>query len=844
MLDEIARILSLSPALVDWYWQYGSSRTGTWSLGMGSWLDQLHRLKNRAAVISDIEAKGDKPCLAIWGPSQTGKSTLLADYIDSGGDEFGNGTALQWSDSDPVLFVGDIRDGEVTVLNPFNKGADASGCVTRFVMRDSVPDPQFPVKVTFATEAQIMHALAVGYLSETKAKTKDDQKLSLDAEEIEKIVGNLKSTGPINREAFELLIETCDTIELLIKSNLDRYSNLHRDWSRSLRRSILESEALLCSVENVREFAHQVFWDSWPSLTKAFEDLRRKRAEISSLFGEKPLVSSYKLAALLLNISAAELYAKSEIVRNLVDSSKYSVSAEKVILGSGTGDRLFQGSQDFSLFQGLVWQLEVPLRSSAIQRSSPVVHQLLEKADLLDFPGVANEFKSSDPFSDSDLTTDPGIIYTKVLKRGKTASIVVTSANNLDIDGFSLLMRMNRYPSNPIQLQTGIRCWFESFGKVWPPKEGQGLPLNLVLTFTAALVNEVHASGIGYGLDPVFEKMQGLGYLSDPKVVQTFATNYPQFPDGKFQVEGAALNSVVEAIMKDKSFQRQFPETGESLAEMANNGGKDYFFRHLLNQANESTRPELVAERKEKIISAFKDLLARAMPGQEDATLQRIADIDTCIECIQRYLNESKSFDPSRELGQIVQEVINVAPETLEPIPRNAGRNQRNKPLRPYLEKQFNDWREDKLSKPNLNVVAGSDETLLSRLLVYFSESADLDELLEFTLKYLGNIRTRVESQESRRFLATKMNNLMLGVGSENGSGSHPPLADAEKTIKRIAKDELSGHQDLENSPYYVSVITPFMKRLEYLKSSQGSERGEQPGDQELIRLTQVDIQK
>lgn len=838
MSDEIARILSLSPSLVDWYWQHGSNRTGIWALGMGSWLDQLHSLEKRASSISAIETKGGKPCLAIWGPSQTGKSTLLAEYIDAGGDEFGNGSALQWSDSDPVLFVGDIRDGEVTVLNPFNKGADASGCVTRFVMRDSVPDPQFPVKVTFATEAQIMHALAVGYLSETEAKTEGDQVTWLDSEEIEKIIGNFKTTGPVNREAFDLLVETCDTIELLIKSSLQRYSNLHRDWSQSLRRSILESEALLCSVANVREFAHQVFWDSWPSITKAFEDLRRKRADTVSRFGDKHLVSSYKLAALLLNISAAELYAKSEIVRNLVDSANFTASADKVILGSETGERLFHGSQDFSLFQGLIWQLEVPLRSEALHRSSPVVHELLAKADLLDFPGVANEYTSSVPYSDRDLTSDPGIIYTKVLKRGKTASIVVTSANNLDIDGFSLLMRMNRYPSNPVQLQTGIRCWFESFGKVWPPKEGKGLPLNLVLTFTASLVNEVNASGIGYGLDPVFEKMQGLGYLSDPKVVKTFATNYPQFPDGKFQVEGTDLTVVVEAIMKDKSFQRQFPDTGESLSEMAKNGGKEYFFRYLLSQANESTRSQLVAERKAKVVSAFMELLARAMPGEEDATLQRIADIDTCIKCIQRYLRESRSFDPSRDLGRIVQEVINVTPETLDPIPRNAGRNQRNKPLRPFLEKQFNDWREDKLSKPNLNAITGNDETLLSRLLVYFSESASLTELHDFTLRYLGNIRSRVESNESRRFLATKMNNLMLGVGSENGAGLHPEPKVAVNTIERLSKYELSGHENLENSPYYVSVITPFLKRLEYLKSSKGSERGEQPGDRELISLT------
>jgi hypothetical protein len=231
------------------------------------------------------------------------------------------------------------------------------------------------------------------------------------------------------------------------------------------------------------------------------------------------------------------------------------------------------------------------------------------------------------------------------------------------------------------------------------------------------------------------------------------------------------------------------------------------------------------------------------MPGEEDATLQRIADIDTCIECIQQFLKESTGFDPCRDLGQIVQEVINVAPETLENIPLNASRNQRSKPLRPYLERQFNDWREDKLSKAlkkNLYVITGNDETLLSRLLVYFSESADLDELHDFITSYLGNIRTRAESREARRFLATKMNNLILNGRSDADSNPHPEPKVAEETIKQLAQNELSSKENLENSPYHMSVITPFVSRLEFLKSSKGTERGEQPGDRELVSMTRT----
>jgi hypothetical protein len=72
---------------------------------------------------------------------------------------------------------------------------------------------------------------------------------------------------------------------------------------------------------------------------------------------------------------------------------------------------------DFCLFQGLVWQLEVSLRSDVIEKKSPTLHSLLTAADLLDFPGVANEFKSSDPYTDSFLSQKPELIFTKVTEK-------------------------------------------------------------------------------------------------------------------------------------------------------------------------------------------------------------------------------------------------------------------------------------------------------------------------------------------------------------------------------------------------------------------------------------------
>lgn len=819
--------------LKDWYWEHGSQREGTWALGRGSWLDELHSITRRAAAIEKAEHAGSRKTLALWGPSQTGKSTLLAEYIDpASADGVGNGTALQWSKEEPVLFVGDIKGGTVNVLNPYNKGADASGCVTRFVMRESVEDPKYPVEVTFASEAQIMHALAVGYLSETSAKTVEGGTLLLNLEGIEKIISGYKSSGEPQREAFELLVEVADTIDLLIRSGIPRYEDLDQEW----RRSILESEALLSSIDNVREFAYQIFWDSWTSLTDAFEALREKCDAIRSQFGTGPIRCNYPLAALLLNISSTELYGRADAVRQTVDGACFQSSGASSKIGGNSGQRLFAGAHDFGLFQGLVWQLTVPLQASVIRDASPVVHELLTEADLLDFPGVANESRSADPFSNDDLHQNQDLIFAKVLKRGKTASIVVTSSRDLDIDGFSLLMRMGNYPSKPKQLKTGIQCWFESFGRTLPPKNGETLPLNLVLTFSAKLINDTRASGVGHGLEPVFDKMQGLGSLADPKVVTTFATNYPQFPDGHFQGDSQEVTSLVAAISNDRAFQRQFPETGDSLAEMAENGGKEYFFKHLINQAKNSIRASLIEESKSKLSEEFEHLMTKALPGKQDATVQRNQDFDTFLEGLERYLREGCSPDPGRELGIMIQGMINVAPENLDAIPRQAMKTQGRKPIRPFLEKQFSNWRESKATSRNYLKFVDGDEELVSRMLVYLYESVSLDLLQEWFLKNLGNIRSRPEQLESRRFLATRMNNQLLrsdGTISRN----YPEKHKVQELITRLAESEFSSTRGVENSPYHISVIKPLIERLNEIKSDAGSERGEQPGDSALLTL-------
>src|SRR5271157_2422766 len=97
---------AMGSAVLDWYWQHGVQRAGEHDLS-GAWLDQLYQVRDAALAIEAANAAG-RPCLALWGPSQSGKSTLLSRYLDAPAHGPGRATsgqdaqatavsALQWT---------------------------------------------------------------------------------------------------------------------------------------------------------------------------------------------------------------------------------------------------------------------------------------------------------------------------------------------------------------------------------------------------------------------------------------------------------------------------------------------------------------------------------------------------------------------------------------------------------------------------------------------------------------------------------------------------------------------------------------------------------------------------
>lgn len=838
-------LIDKASAAIDWYWRHGHQRKEAHGLG-GPWLDRLYSLRDQTRAIA-ASAESGKPRMAIWGPSQTGKSTLLSAYLDGPGvDDKGNGSPLQWSMDEPVRFVvGRDQGSDVTVLNPFNFGSDASGCVTRFTLVDQVPDPEHPVEVQLASEAQIMHALAVGYVSECQPRNAKGDKVAYTADTFRALLERQKPGGPPTRAGYEAAHGLADLVELLILSREDRFANLAGQWPK-LRGEMLETPALLSGPGALDAFACELLWDSWPSLSDVYRSLAAKRRQIRERIGERPLRCSYRAAALLLDIDAYKRAlepgsAAHDKVQRLVYQDDGG-PAGATLGDGGNGLRLAETEADFGLFQGLVWQLTVPVRRDLLPSMAPALAGFLETSDLLDFPGVANAYGSADRLTDEQLRAQPVRLLTEVLKRGKTASVVVSSARNLDIDGFSLLMRVGKFPAQPVQLVAGVRSWLSGYGEDLPPRDKR-LPINLVLTFGANLVNQVITTGTSrQGLGPSFEQLKGLGHLAQPQVVTTFATNYPQFPDGHLVGSPEDQQNALRQIEADDAFRHQFGDNAASFeAMMTPNGGRDYFFEHLTQQAAGSVRPRLVAERHDGAVKTLAALRQEALPTAGDAAGQRNADLDAWIEAMRAILAARARDFPDQDaaawLSRRLRTLLNVDPEKVDPLPLKALPNKVS--LRAFIEKQFRGWVADKSRAPEALATGLRDSAHAARMLGHLVEAADLGAIEGFMRGDFGYLTARADALHARRFLAGKMNTeLLQGRGGPTG---HRPLGvgkgSVDEVLVRLAEKEDAQDFDLATAPHFLSVIEPFWKRLTTVKTAGVGQRPPQPGDAELAAI-------
>lgn len=924
--------LAFANELLEWYWQFGVRRSDTYEIPKDNWLRRLYERRNLAARIAD-SLGNTRPAMAVWGHSQTGKSTAISNYVDEGADlaqladpaKAGENTALHWEGGTPAFFVVPNAGKEYPhmisrVLNPYNGGKDGSACLGRFVAGSLTPQPgrhhvrdaAFPIELEFVTPVELWHAFARGYASECEGPERDGgarrqtvwtlpelkQRLSRHRKS-SPTTGSTKAPPSVDRRAVECLIDFCEIVEQLAAAKLPNFEQLTespKDWAE-FRASLLEKadhRPLLASFDAAEAFACDVLFDGFATLRTYYREMRAFWEKLAGPKGEwtgKTVLCSIEAATALLNMDAAHYaflgpdanpQSPRSLVCELTANLRYSVDGELVRIGLDPKlpKRLAPRANDFAILQGLVWELRIPLNLDHLQPSP--FREFIDGCDLLDFPGVANTTTGRanrilPDEEDPELPDDPDAVDTskprecsvkinrvlffkEVLKRGKTASIVATYAQRLNIDGFAILQAVDSIEkcTNPEQLIYGIQQWWRAMS--YDPREGLPaggeLPLALVLTFWATQLNAAKSSQDTQIYSRVIhEIVRRLNEIGDPAIATTFAVNNHHNPhraravieDRRQRYEPGKGAFYQTLTTYDQNFQRQFskPISRESFDAMLTDeatGGADFFFAWAGKtfKGREGTRRASLEARLEAIGEALVSLLQEQeifpRPQERDWRRPRLKQAREALKAA------AEAASPTRliELNFAVRLILNVDARQLSPLPELP--DGASEPfLTAFLQGQLERWiNEQSRTGGNLLTAGGPDLTTLGlddpnelraflRALVISAVGKDA-VLLQGIARWLKGLYDleddRLEFDPRREFLAVKLSNL-LTTGLEPGG----------------PRDEFSfglPQPETTESPYASLVIQPILRRLEQLERATADEdrqRDELPGDVELRQL-------
>lgn len=438
-------VIPEAEALIRWYWTRGHERRGAYTIALSDWLAPLYHLHNSAVAIESSLAQ-PRPAMAIWGPSQTGKSTSVSAYMDAGArytgesaEEDGKGSGLHWEGGPGFFFMAPlVEDTDALpvylnrkVLNPYNKGMDGSSCLTRFTGATAdgagngslhqVTRRAHPVEIHFVTPRNLLLALACGYSSEC-VNPRGNEPKHWSLEGFEKAFNLVKQrvgapSGRPRRDAFERLFDLSEVLLGLAEMPGGTWSSLgdSMETFRSRLRSMLEDAAFLCDANRVDMLAGELLWEGQKPLTDYYRKMRDTWADFLGEGGHwsgKPVFASLEAAALFLNMEACVISYKARqpdqspegVIQELLARLGWSEHEDCVLIDCAGTNSIGADPERFSILQGLVWELVVPVNLGNLpDRPFPdqpdrknALKDFLREADLLDFPGVANSRKSKD----------------------------------------------------------------------------------------------------------------------------------------------------------------------------------------------------------------------------------------------------------------------------------------------------------------------------------------------------------------------------------------------------------------------------------------------------------------
>jgi hypothetical protein len=861
--DSRKQALNFSNELIDWFWEHGVTRRNEYSLSPSRWLQPLYESRDSLEMVSREE--NPRPANAIWGPSQTGKSTLVAKYIDaSNQNDKGEGTALHWPKGAAAFFSlprgqepSSIKDDSI-VLNPYNGGMDASACITRFTKGSierkegfsHVSNPMFPVMIQLSSAQEVMLSVARGYDGQCDLlQANRFWNLTLLKQTVEKFgSGKRNSTEKMNRNAYEQAIELCEVLQDLAVSGLSRFRGLLSPDGKmdEAREIILQSIGLYEEKRRIEKFRNEILWDQSSIISDFYNRLWRYREKVLKKWKGRAIHASLEATSCFLDMDSYSMFSKNipnhakdgskEVkVHRILSSLAFKEEDGNVYLGTCdvSGHLLFENATEFGMFQGLIQEVVVPLNTNNLQENS--FRNYIQKYDLLDFPGVERGGRSStaskvaldkpDKETVSSLPWDE--LFSKVLKRGKTASLFQGYAKKMLLDAVSIFQDLDNDKPNAQDLITGVSTWWKSTEPKYDVNAGDRspLPLNCVLTWWSKMLNESPANSASiFGKNKT--KYRQLGFLVDPSVANLVAINDFTLPRGSLNKDTLRiLPKLLDAIGAEPEYKELFSQTPKANSVdnflNAKDGGMDAFFELLITQVHSSGMRNLLWEKKanEAAVVLEKLLCTKGLlPKGKSLEKDRIKNLEVLRELLSVQL-ESNDHKFRNEAEACVKFLFNVNSQDLEDLPVKKDEINAS-----YLRRQFNsEGAKLFASIPSSKEVCwkklgfnSEDQAQLTWQALCASIEPSMQEIVNW-LRRMVVQRNKFKNLDFRKFLAVKMTNQFFCGNGDVHSGS--------------SRNQGNESNFPQNPILYSSRnrLGQFLK----LKIAQGS-RDEQPGDDEI----------
>ncbi|MFO0741917.1 MAG: virulence factor SrfC family protein [Labilithrix sp.] len=377
-----------------------------------------------------------KQSLGLFGPSQAGKSFLVGAMLSH---ELGSLEVLG-------------RSGAVDFLKQINpaKGVESTGVVTRFSAQPAPPLRRGDFYCELLSLESVLQSMATGFLVECTSPAVDADRVERTLREARLQAG--PPASPIYARAWETVWHE------LTKKYQDRHPYLNE-----LRRH----PALKTGIDVVTaagwQLVYSLLWGG-PGYAKDIDSLMRTLVTGIEQLGYADAVE----------VGLEHVRASSDRPSVIDASCLNALGTSRTVVPATTID-----GRDVALDPGvlaaLIAEIRLPLRA--------VPGSLLDKADLLDFPG-GRALKGINGFGPAELNTGKLENAIEVYKRGKLTFLFEQYSVDREI---TALLLCSPGPTKPeaIQLQSQVESWLAiRHGSPTPkdPKEIEAPSLFMALT--------------------------------------------------------------------------------------------------------------------------------------------------------------------------------------------------------------------------------------------------------------------------------------------------------------------------------------------------------------------------